>query len=88
MEELKNLEEKEIFKDKDFISAVKYVIKSNNASTAAIQRKFMWGYAKAARYLDLMQMFGYVKSAGAGLSRKVCVSLDVFKKDAGANFDD
>lgn len=84
MEKKKILDIYEIFKDKDFISAVKCVIENQNASTAFLQRKFRWGYAKVASYIDYMINFGYVSS---GISnRKVLATLDVFKADAKENF--
>ena len=74
----------EIFKDKDFICAVKSVIENQNASTAFLQRKFHWGYAKAAGYIDYMINFGYVSNRIS--NRKVLASMEVFKEDAKENF--
>ena len=84
MQKTKTVDIHEIFRDKDFIRAVKFVIETGKASTASLQRHFFWGYAKAANYIDFMISFGYVSS---GLSnRKVLVALDVLKEDAKENF--
>lgn len=84
MEKKRTVDIYEIFKDKDFISAVKCVIENQNASTAFLQRKFYWGYAKAAGYIDYMINFGYVSNEIS--NRKVLATLDVFETDAKENF--
>ncbi|MBQ4542514.1 MAG: hypothetical protein IJA23_06710 [Clostridia bacterium] len=84
MQKIKTVDIHEIFKDKDFISAVKCVIENKNASTAFLQRKFHWGYAKAADYIDYMINFGYVSNGVS--NRKVLATIDVFKTDAKENF--
>ena len=84
MQKTKTVDIHEIFKDKDFIRAVKFVIETGKVSTASLQRQFFWGYAKAASYIDFMISFGYVSSGVS--NRKVLVALNVFKKDAKENF--
>ena len=84
MQNTQSIDIHSIFKDKDFIRAVKKVIASKNASTAFLQKQFGWDYLKAVMYVEYMIGFGYV-SLGVS-NRKVLVSLDVFKADAKENF--
>ncbi len=74
----------DIFKDKNFILAVKFVIDNQSVSVSKLQQEFDLDYAEVLTYLDFMASFGYVSRGG--FSRKVLVTLDVLKKDAGENF--
>ena len=73
-----------IFKNKEFINAVKFVFACNRASTAGLQTEFGLEYSTAIKYLDYMTAFGYISSLKKG--RKVIASIEEFKNDAGENF--
>ena len=84
MQKTKTVDIYEIFKDKDFIRAVKCVIEKQNASTGFLQRTFGFGYLKARGYIDYMINFGYISRGFS--NRKILVTMDVFKNDAKENF--
>lgn len=73
-----------IFKNKEFIDAVKFVFACKHASTAGLQLEFGLEYQTALKYLNYMTAFGYISSLKKG--RKVIASLDEFKSDAGEYF--
>lgn len=73
-----------IFKNKEFIDAVKFVFACNKASTLILQNEFGFEYKTALKYLDYMTAFGYISSLKKG--RKVIASIDEFKSDAGEYF--
>ena len=84
MEKIKKVDIQEIFKDKNFIKSVKFVIETGKASTSALQRKFGFRYSVAANYLEYMADCGYVSPRIE--NRKLLATLDVFKEDAKENF--
>ncbi len=57
-----------------FEEAVQLVIKTGQASSSLLQRRFRIGYARAARLVDLMEMKGIVGPAQGSKPREVLVS--------------
>ena len=63
LEKIKKVDIQEIFKDKNFIKSVKFVIETGKASTSALQRKFGFRYSVAANYLEYMAEEGIAFNA-------------------------
>ena len=69
----------EYMKDNLFIYAVSKVVSENAVSTALIQRKLSIGFAKAARYIDAMEAFGFVSSWDKKSPRRVMIDKEIWK---------
>ena len=69
----------EYMKDNLFVYAVSKVVSENAVSTALIQRKLSIGFAKAARYIDAMEEFGFVSSWDKKSPRKVIINKEIWK---------
>lgn len=55
----------------DLAEATKFVRETGRASISAIQRKFMWGYNRAARMMEALEIAGVVTQMNTNGSREV-----------------
>ena len=69
---------KEAVEDKKFLSVVAMVIADKKASTAYIQRKAGIGYARASKYMDVMEIMGVISEGNGSKPREVLMSLDTW----------
>jgi len=58
-----------------YADAVKFVRESNRASISAVQRKFMIGYNRAARMIELMEQAGIVTPVNSNGHREVVATV-------------
>lgn len=74
--------------DPIFESALEFFIKTGNASTTVLQRRFSIGYARAARLIDCMEELGYISpSTGNSKPRSVLITQEQFDKVYGKDSD-
>lgn len=81
-------DEKPHIYDPIFESALEFFIKTGNASTTVLQRRFSIGYARAARLIDCMEELGYISpSTGNSKPRSVLITQEQFDKVYGKDSD-
>jgi len=66
--------------DKDFYKALKLVVETRNASVSLLQRKFSFGYQRAARIIDQMEQQNFISAQDENRSkpRSVYLTLEEF----------
>ncbi len=64
--------------DETFFKAIEVVIEAGQASTSLLQRRLKLGYARAARYIDMMDQRGIVGPFEGSKPRKVLISKEQF----------
>ena len=62
--------------DIQFLSAVDVALSQGQISTALLQRRLCIGFAKAARYIDLMEGMGIISSKNGSKPRNVLITRD------------
>ena len=62
-----------------FIDVVKFVLGQSYASISSIQRKFVIGYCKAGRLIDMMEALGFVGESNGGQPREIKISISEFE---------
>ena len=62
--------------DDDFLAAVDIAIETRKISTSLIQRRLTIGYAKAARYIDIMEELGIVTPMNGQRPRDVIMTRE------------
>ncbi len=68
---------------KDF---VRMAIEKKQISVSMVQRSKSIGYARAGRYVDLMEKLGYISSFNGSKPREVYITPEQFEKDFGEEF--
>lgn len=72
----------EILEDMDVLlnDAIEFVIRENQASISAIQRRFRVGYARAGRIVDQMEKLGIVGEHDGSKPRKILKDISYLEK--------
>ena len=74
--------------DKELPDVVRLVIKSGKASSAHIQRRFRFGWNKAARIMEQMEELNFVgPQEGGAKSREIYITPEKFEEFFGEKFD-
>lgn len=68
-------------KDEMYDEAVRVIIESNQASVSILQRRLRFGYTRAARIIDMMELEGLVGPFEGSKPRKILVDRDQWLKD-------
>lgn len=66
----------EYLDDQMFVEAVELAVTMQKISTSMIQRRFMIGYGKAAKFLDIMEELGIVSPMEGQKPRGVLITMD------------
>lgn len=69
--------------DETYIKALKYCVKSNQASVSMIQRRFPFGYIKACKIIDWMANMNYITQSEGSKPRKVLLTQEEFENIFG-----
>ena len=72
--------------DACFKEATKLVMHNRAASTAYLQRRLAIGYSRAARLIDIMELFGFIGPATDERFREVFITPEKFKEYFGEDF--
>lgn len=67
--------------------ALKMFIENGQASTSAIQRRFLVGYPRAARIIDQMEQAGFISAPDGSKPRSVYITMEQFEQTFGSNVD-
>ncbi|HEY8444377.1 MAG TPA: DNA translocase FtsK [Clostridia bacterium] len=74
--------------DPNLANIVRMFIELGQASTTLIQRRFRYGYAKAARIMDQLELKKYISAFdGTNKPRKVLITPEQFEEEFGEPFD-
>ncbi|HEY8423326.1 MAG TPA: DNA translocase FtsK [Clostridia bacterium] len=74
--------------DPNLANIVRMFIELGQASTTLIQRRFRYGYAKAARIMDQLELKKYISAFdGTNRPRKVLITPEQFEQEFGEPFD-
>jgi S-DNA-T family DNA segregation ATPase FtsK/SpoIIIE len=74
--------------DPNLANIVRMFIELGQASTTLIQRRFRYGYAKAARIMDQLELKKYISAFdGTNKPRKVFITPEQFEEEFGEPFD-
>lgn len=68
---------------KDF---VRMAIEKKQISVSMVQRSKSIGYARAGRYIDMMEKLGYISSFNGSKPREVYITPEQFEKEFGEEF--
>lgn len=74
--------------DKELIDVVRCVIKCGSASSSMIQRRFRFGWNKAARILEQMEELGFVGPQNGAKPREVVVTPEIFEEFFGEPYNE
>lgn len=66
--------------DRELLDVVRCVIKCQAASSSLIQRKFKYGFNKAARMIDKMQELGFIGPQNNSKPREVYITKEKFEE--------
>ena len=75
------VDEKDAYEEPMYNDIVEFVIREGKASTSLIQRKFRFGYNRAARVVDLMEERGIIGPSNGSKPREVLVKFDSNDQD-------
>lgn len=75
------VDEKDAYEEPMYNDIVEFVIREGKASTSLIQRKFRFGYNRAARVVDLMEERGIIGPRNGSKPREVLVKFDSNDQD-------
>ena len=64
----------------DYVSALKYVVESKMVSISGIQRRFSFGFPKAAKIFDWMVREGYVLNSQNSKQKQVILTMEEFEE--------
>ncbi len=70
------VDERDAFEEPLYNEIVEFVIREGKASTSMIQRRFRFGYNRAARVVDLMEARGIIGPSNGSKPREVLVKFD------------
>ncbi|MBQ4541845.1 MAG: hypothetical protein IJA23_03220 [Clostridia bacterium] len=73
--------------DNYFKEAVRYSIEYGGVSQSLLQRKFAMGYSRAARIIDRMEKFEFIKGFNNQKMREVIITPELFEKVFGEKFE-
>ena len=74
--------------DPNLPNIMRMFLELGQASTTLIQRRFRYGYAKAARTMDQLELKKYISAFdGTNKPRKVLITPEQFEEDFGEPFD-
>lgn len=72
--------------DPNLANIIKMFLDLGQASTTLIQRRFRYGYAKAARIMDQLELKKYISSFdGTNKPRKVLITREEYEREFGTN---
>lgn len=72
--------------DELFKSAVKLVMHNGGASSSFLQRRFAIGYSRAARLIDIMELFGFIGPVTDERFREVFITPEKYKEYFSEDF--
>ncbi|MBP3581450.1 MAG: hypothetical protein J6J33_01710 [Clostridia bacterium] len=72
--------------DELFKSAVKLVMHNGGASSSFLQRRLAIGYSRAAKLIDIMEVFEFVAPMNGEKYRKVLITSEMYKEYFGEDF--
>lgn len=73
--------------DEEFLNVVRCVIKCGAASSSLIQRRFQYGFNKAARMIDKMEELGFIGPQNNSKPREVYITREKFEEFFGEPYD-
>lgn len=74
--------------DPNLANIMRMFLELGQASTTLIQRRFRYGYAKAARIMDYLELKKYISAFdGTNKPRKVLITPEQFEEEFGEPFD-
>ncbi len=75
------VDERDASEEPQYNEIVEFVIREGRASTSLIQRRFRFGYNRAARVIDLMEERGIIGPSNGSKPREVLVEFDSNNQD-------
>lgn len=73
--------------DNELIDVVRMVIRTNTASASYIQRRFRYGWNKAARIMERMEELGFIGKQNGSKPRDVLITKEKFKEYFGEDYE-
>lgn len=73
--------------DNELIDVVRTVIRSGTASASYIQRRFRYGWNKAARIMEQMEELGFIGKQNGAKPREVFITKEKFKEFFGEDYE-
>lgn len=86
-EEDKDDEEEDSRYDKEFADVVRCVIRSGKATTSMIQRRFRFGFNRAARIIEQMEELHFIAPQNGTNPREIYVTKEKFEEFFGEPFE-
>ena len=73
--------------DNELIDVVRMVIRTGTASASYIQRRFRYGWNKAARIMEQMEELGFIGKQNGAKPREVYITKEKFKEVFGEDYE-
>ncbi|MFR6640496.1 MAG: FtsK/SpoIIIE domain-containing protein [Christensenellales bacterium] len=73
--------------DEEFLNVLRCVIKCGAASSSLIQRRFQYGFNKAARMIDRMEEMGFIGPQNNSKPREVYITREKFEEVFGEPYE-
>jgi len=74
-----------IFSDETFIKVVEICLEDGKVSTSLLQRKLSIGYARAAKYIDILDCLGFISESDGIKPRTVLITEEQWNKILAEN---